>query len=141
MKKILKFVLVVVCALSCIVAFSSCMSTSTCAAHTDINSDGMCDTCGGAYTCPGHADANTDGSCDFCLAEFTCPGHTDADANGKCDNCGADVEVQQPTDPTEPTNPDNGAEELSFAQKLARFIRSIIDAIKNFFIGLIGKLG
>ena len=35
----------------------------------------------------------------------------------------------------------SGTEELTFIQKLARFFRSIVDAIKNFFIGLIGKLG
>lgn len=88
MKKILTLIIIVACALSCAVLLSSCMSTgSTCASHTDINSDGMCDTCGTAYTCPGHADANSDGMCDFCLAEFSCPGHTDVDGNGKCDVC------------------------------------------------------
>ncbi len=88
MKKILTFITVVVCALSCAILFSSCIgAASTCASHTDINSDGMCDTCGTAYSCPGHADANSDGMCDFCLAEFFCPGHTDVDENGKCDVC------------------------------------------------------
>ena len=77
-----------------------------------------------------------------CGADPTCTDHVDADANGKCDNCGADVEIQQPTDPTDPTDPDNGnvEEELTFIQKIARFFRSIVDAIKNFFIGLIGKV-
>ena len=73
--------------------------------------------------------------------EPNCTEHVDADTNGKCDNCGADVEVQ-PDNPNNPGdgNDGNGAEEeLTFIQKLARFFRSIIDAIKNFFIGLIGK--
>ncbi len=65
-----------------------------------------------------------------------CTDHVDADANGKCDNCGADVEAQQPT---EPTDPDDGEEKLSFAQKLARFFKGIIEAIKNFFLGIFGK--
>ena len=39
------------------------------------------------------------------------------------------------------TDPEIPTEELTFIQKLARFFRSIVDAIKNFFIGLIGKLG
>ena len=74
-----------------------------------------------------------------------CTDHVDADADGKCDNCGADVEVQKPDepkpeDPTDPDDGDDGAEEeLSFAQKLARFFRGIIDAIVNFFKGLFGK--
>jgi hypothetical protein len=67
-----------------------------------------------------------------------CTDHVDANADGKCDNCGADVEVQKPDEPTEPGD-DDKAEELTFAQKLAKFIRSIIDAITNFFAKLFGK--
>ena len=69
-----------------------------------------------------------------------CTDHIDEDADGKCDSCGADVEVQQPTDPTEPTDPDNGEEKLTLIQKIARFFRKIVDTIKNFFVGLIGKI-
>ena len=66
-----------------------------------------------------------------------CTDHVDANADGKCDNCGADVEVQNPDD----SNPgdDNGEEELTFAQQLAKFFRSIIDAIIGFFARLFGK--
>lgn len=67
-----------------------------------------------------------------------CTDHVDANEDGKCDNCGEDVEVQQPGDPTDPDDGDK-EEELTFIQKLARFFRSIVDAIKNFFLGLFGK--
>lgn len=72
--------------------------------------------------------------------EPECTEHIDADANGKCDNCGADVEIQQPTEPGTENPSDDGEQELTFIQKIARFFRSIVDAIKNFFIGLIGKV-
>ena len=66
-----------------------------------------------------------------------CTDHFDADANGKCDNCGAVVAVENPGDGN--TGDVDVKEELSFAQKLARFFKSIIAAIKNFFAGLFGK--
>ncbi len=72
-----------------------------------------------------------------------CKEHVDANTDGKCDNCGADVEVEQPDDPTKPDDPNEGddgnEEELTFVQKLARFFRGILDAIKNFFGRLFGK--
>ncbi len=78
-----------------------------------------------------------------------CTEHVDANTDGKCDNCGADVEVEQPggDDPADPDpKPDDDdkddekpEEELSFIQKLARFFRGIVDAIKNFFGRLFGK--
>lgn len=68
-----------------------------------------------------------------------CTDHVDANEDGKCDNCGEDVEVQQPGDPTDPDDGDK-EEELTFIQKLARFFRSIVDAIKNFFARLVGKV-
>lgn len=79
-----------------------------------------------------------------------CTEHVDANTDGKCDNCGADVEVEQPggDDPVDADpKPDDGnkdedekpEEELSFIQKLARFFRGIVDAIKNFFGRLFGK--
>jgi CheY-like chemotaxis protein len=71
--------------------------------------------------------------------EPECTDHIDEDADGKCDNCGADVEVQKPTDPTDPDTGDQEVE-LNFFQKLANFFKGIVDAIKNFFIGLIGKV-
>jgi len=70
--------------------------------------------------------------------EDPCTEHVDANADGKCDNCGADVEVQQPGD-SDGEKPDD-SEKLTFVQKVARFFRRIVDAIKNFFIGLIGKI-
>ncbi len=72
--------------------------------------------------------------------EPECTEHIDENADGKCDSCGADVEVQQPEDPTDPTDPDNGEEKLTLIQKIARFFRKIVDTIKNFFAGLIGKI-
>ena len=68
-----------------------------------------------------------------------CTVHVDANADGKCDKCGADVEAQQPGDDNNGDDNGNNDEELSFAQKLARFIRGIIDAIKNFLMRLVGK--
>ncbi len=64
-----------------------------------------------------------------------CEEHVDADANGKCDNCGEDVETIVP----EPGDGEGEEENLTFIQKLARFFRGIVDAIKNFFMGLFGK--
>lgn len=67
-----------------------------------------------------------------------CTEHVDADADGKCDNCGETVEVVVP-EPGDGPNEGDGEEKLSFAQKLARFFKGIIEAIKNFFKGLFGK--
>jgi hypothetical protein len=76
-----------------------------------------------------------------------CTEHVDSDKDGKCDSCGAEVEVEQPgdEDPVDP-KPDDGdkddekpEEELSFVQKLARFFRGIIEAIKNFFARFFNK--
>ena len=67
----------------------------------------------------------------------------EAPAMSKCDNCGADVEIKQPDNNqgTDDENKGEGNEELklTFAQKLAKFFRSIIDAITKFFAGLFGK--
>lgn len=75
--------------------------------------------------------------------EPECTEHVDANADGKCDNCGADVEIKQPENNqgTDDENKGEGNEEveLTFAQKLAKFFRSIIDAITKFFAGLFGK--
>lgn len=72
-----------------------------------------------------------------------CTEHVDGDADGKCDSCGADVEVEQPGNDNGgdngDDNGDDGEQELTFIQKLARFFRSIVDAIVNFFTGLFGK--
>ncbi len=74
--------------------------------------------------------------------EPECTEHVDADADGKCDNCGAEVEQSGDPKPEDPTDPDDGdgEEKLSLAQKLARFIKNIVETIKNFFKGLIGKI-
>lgn len=71
-----------------------------------------------------------------------CTDHVDADGDGKCDNCGEEVKSNEPDNgPNDPNEPaDDNDDELSFVQKLARFFRGIVDAIKNFFIGLIGKI-
>jgi hypothetical protein len=74
--------------------------------------------------------------------EPECTEHVDANADGKCDNCGADVEIKQPeNNQGTDENKGEGNEEvkLTYAQKLAKFFRSIIDAITKFFAGLFGK--
>lgn len=88
MKK-LNIALVFVCLLACVFVLSSCLMVSTCASHSDIDSNGLCDMCGAAYTCPGHADVNADSMCDFCLATFSCTEHYDENGDQKCDNCKA----------------------------------------------------
>lgn len=89
MKKIFNIILALACVLACAGVMTSCSLGSTCASHTDIDSNGLCDVCGTAYTCSGHADVNADGMCDFCLASFSCTFHYDQDADLKCDSCKA----------------------------------------------------
>lgn len=75
--------------------------------------------------------------------EPECTEHVDADKNGKCDVCGADVKVDNPEQPGEEPGEEpveEPVEELTFIQQLARFFRNIVDAIRNFFVGLIGKI-
>lgn len=88
MKRFLNILLVLICVSVFAFAMASCTS-SKCASHTDMDSNGMCDVCGTAYACSGHADVNVDGMCDFCLAPFACTFHYDQDGNEKCDQCGA----------------------------------------------------
>ena len=88
MRKILNILLVFACILACVGIMTSCTGSS-CASHSDIDSNGLCDMCGAEYTCPGHADSNSDGMCDNCLADFSCENHYDIDADLKCDVCKA----------------------------------------------------
>ena len=118
MKRILKLTLALAFTLAITAALAAC-SFGSCASHTDINEDGLCDVCGTSYSCPGHQDANGDRLCDLCLADywhtdhldkdgdmkcdkckapFVCEDHVDEDVDGKCDNCLGKIDCEAHSD-------------------------------------------
>ena len=98
MKKLLNITLALALALACALTLASC---GTCASHTDIDENGLCDVCGVEYSCPGHKDVNGDKMCDFCLADYSHEDHFDRNSDGKCDRCGAAFDCPEHTDADE----------------------------------------
>ena len=75
MKKHIKKLLLIAGLIVCLAALASCSLGSTCATHTDVNSDYVCDVCGSYMEIP---------KCTF---------HVDNDNDGYCDIAGCDEEV------------------------------------------------
>lgn len=75
MKKIIS-----ICALllASLLILASCNESTPCDAHTDENSDGVCDVCREevALDCTSHTDADSDGKCDACGEEVKAPAVT-----------------------------------------------------------------
>ena len=91
MKKLLSLtlalLLIALSLASCSFPFGS--SSKECTAHSDVDANMYCDTCGIIFICPGHADADENGYCDNCSAPYICESHADANKDGRCDICAA----------------------------------------------------
>ena len=62
-----------------------------CTEHSDINKDGYCTWCNKdvPIACDKHIDIDRTGECDICKIKFTCPEHKDTDSDHLCDDCKA----------------------------------------------------